>query len=185
MSNIAYYRVSTRDQTIENQRREIAKAYKIDHEFFDEATSGSVKGEDRPGFAKMMGFIRKGDTLVVVDLDRLGRDSIDVQQNMAHLKAKGVNVIITRLGLDLSTDIGGLVITILSKVAELERTKIIERANSGRERAKADGVKFGRPQKVSAEKVQELRKDKSIAEVAKELDISPATVKRLQKATAA
>lgn len=182
MSTIAYYRVSTRDQTIENQRREIAKIYTVDHEYFDEAVSGTVKGENRPGFANMLGFVRKGDTLVVVDLDRLGRDSIDVQQNMAHLKAKGVNVIITRLGLDLSTEIGGLVITILSKVAELERTKIMERANSGRERARADGVKFGRPISASPERVIELRKTLSIAETAVELGVSIATVKRLQRA---
>lgn len=181
MSTIAYYRVSTKDQTIENQRREIAKTYTIDHEYFDEAVSGTVKGHDRPGFANMLGFIRKGDVLVVVDLDRLGRDSIDVQQNMANLKAKGVNVIITRLGLDLSTEIGGLVITILSKVAELERTKIMERANSGRERAKAEGVKFGRPSKTTPQQVQKLRKTMSIADVAKELSISVASVKRLQK----
>jgi putative DNA-invertase from lambdoid prophage Rac len=184
VSTIAYYRVSTKDQNIENQRREIAKIYTVDHEFFDEAISGTVKGEDRSGFANMLGFVRKGDVLVVVDLDRLGRDSIDVQQNMANLKAKGVNVIITRLGLDLSTDIGGLVITILSKVAELERIKIMERANSGRERAKADGVKFGRPSKATPEQVLKLRETMSIAQVANKLEISPATVKRLQRASA-
>jgi putative DNA-invertase from lambdoid prophage Rac len=181
MSTIAYYRVSTRDQTIENQRLEITKSYKIDREFFDEAISGTVRGVDRPGFGSMMKFVREGDVLVVVDLDRLGRDSIDVQQNMATLKDIGVNVIITRLGIDLSTDIGGLVITILSKVAELERSKIMQRANSGRERAKADGVKFGRPTKTTPEQVQKLRAAMSIAAVAKELGISSATVKRMQK----
>lgn len=182
MSTIAYYRVSTRDQTIENQRREIAKTYTVDHEFFDEAISGSVKGEDRPGFSHMMTFIRKGDVLVVVDIDRVGRDSIDVQQNLATFKAMGVNVIITRLGIDLSTEVGGLVITILSKVAEMERSKIMERANSGRARAKAEGVKFGRPSKATSEQVHKLRATLSIAQVASKLEISPATVKRLQKA---
>ncbi len=179
MAIIAYYRVSTKDQTIENQRLELSRTYKIDHEFCDEAVSGTVKGEDREGFSAMLSFIRQGDTLVTVDLDRLGRDSIDVQQNIAILKEKGVNIIITRLGVDLATDAGELLVTIMSKVAEMERRKTIERAEAGRIRAKAEGKHMGRKPSVDHEKVKELRKTLSIAETAKRLGISPATVKRM------
>lgn len=181
MSTIAYYRVSTRDQNIETQRHEITKTYKISREFVDDAVSGTVKGKDREGFSSMMEYIREGDTLVTVDLDRLGRDSIDVQQNIALLKDRGVNIIITRMGVDLATDAGELLVTIMSKVAEMERRKTMERAEAGRQRAKADGVQFGRKPKVDANKVKRLRASGlSIAKTAIELDISPATVKRMQ-----
>ena len=181
MSTIAYYRVSTSDQTIENQRLEINKTYKVDREFIDEAVSGTVKGSNREGFGSLIEYVREGDTLVTVDLDRLGRDSIDVQMNIRMLKDKGVNIIITRLGVDLSTDAGDLLVTILSKVAEMERKKIMERANAGRLRAKAQGKSLGRSPSVDSNKVIELRKSLSISETAKELGISTATVKRMQK----
>lgn len=181
MSVIAYYRVSTKDQTIENQRHELKKIYSIDHEFYDQSTSGLVKGQERKGFADMLAFIRKGDTLITVDLDRLGRDSIDVQQNISLLKDKGVNIIITRLGVDLATDAGELLVTILSKVAEMERRKTMERANAGRARAKAEGKTLGRKQKINPDDVKAMRKEFSILETARKLGISTASVKRLQK----
>ncbi|MCR8923188.1 recombinase family protein [Dasania sp. GY-MA-18] len=181
MAIIAYYRVSTKEQTIENQRLELKTLYNIDHEYSDEAVSGSVKGKDREGFAAMLSFIRKGDTLVTVDLDRLGRDSIDVQQNIASLKDKGVNIIITRLGIDLSTDAGELLVTIMSKVAEMERRKTMERAEAGRRRAIAEGKHMGRKPSVDHTKVKELRASGlSIAKTAETLGVSTATIKRMQ-----
>lgn len=184
MSHIAYYRVSTKDQTIENQRLEIRNRFNIDHEFFDEAVSGTVKGDQREGFSEMMKFVRKGDTLVTVDLDRLGRDSIDVQNSIALLKGKGVNIVISRLGVDLSTDAGELLITIMSKLAEMERRKMMERAESGRRRAKAEGVRFGRKRKVDPATVKELRASGlSISKTAEQLGVSTATVKRMQALT--
>ncbi|BFM11199.1 recombinase family protein [Simiduia litorea] len=182
MTVIAYYRVSTKDQTIETQRHELEKTYKIDHTFADEAVSGTVKGEDRKGFSEMMAFVRSGDTLITVDLDRLGRDSIDVQQNIAKLKDKGVNIIITRLGVDLASDAGELLVTILSKVAEMERRKMMERANAGRARAKAQGLPLGRGRSVEPSVVKKARETLSIADTAESLGISIATVKRLQRA---
>jgi DNA invertase Pin-like site-specific DNA recombinase len=178
---IAYYRVSTADQTIENQRMEIAKTYRVDKEFMDEAVSGTVAGMNRDGFSKMMEFVREGDTLVLVDLDRIGRDAIDVQTNIRTLKEKRVNVIVTRLGVDLSTDAGDLLVTILSKVAEMERRKMLERANAGRERARAEGKPLGRKPKVDAEKIIFTREQYSIAETARQLGVSVATVKRMQR----
>jgi len=181
MATIAYYRVSTKDQTIENQRLELKATYNIDHEYFDEAVSGMVKGEDRAGFAEMLKFIRSGDTLVTVDLDRLGRDSIDVQQNIAALKSKGINIIITRMGVDLSTDAGELLVTIMSKVAEMERRKTMERATAGRVRAISEGVHMGRKPSVDHNKVKELRASGlSISKTAEKLGTSVATVKRMQ-----
>lgn len=178
MAVVSYYRVSTSDQTIENQRMELSKTYRLDREFFDEGVSGTVPGMERPGFAGMMEWVREGDTLVVVDLDRLGRDSLDVQSNIRELKRKGVNVIVTRLGVDLSTDAGDLLVTIISKIAEMERLKLLERQRAGVARAKAEGKHLGRPQKATAAQVAECRgSGLSISKTAEKLNISESLVK--------
>ena len=182
MATIAYYRVSTTDQSIENQRNELTATYAIDREFFDDGVSGTVNAASRAGFADMLSFIREGDTLVTVDIDRLGRDAIDVQQTIANLKAKGVNIIITRLGVDLNSDAGELLVTIMSKVAEMERKKMLERQKAGIERAKIEGKYNGRPKSVEPDLIREARKTLSISDTAEKFGISPATVKRLQKA---
>ena len=76
MAVFAYGRVSTKDQTTENQRLEIERAgYKIEYWFADEGVSGKVHASQRPRFAKMLQQIRDGETLVVSKLDRLGRDA--------------------------------------------------------------------------------------------------------------
>lgn len=116
-----------------------------------------------------------------MDLGRLGRDSIDVQQNIATLKQNGINIIITRMGIDLSTDAGELPVTIMSKVAEMKRRKTMERATAGRKRAIAEGIHMGRKPSVDHNAVKAIRKSGlSISETAKKLHVSTATVKRMQ-----
>ena len=182
MATVAYYRVSTTEQSIENQRRELEKVYSIDREFSDNGVSGTVEAVERDGFAAMLNYVREGDTLLTVDIDRLGRDAIDVQQTITTLKAMGVNIIITRLGVDLNSDAGELLITIMSKVAEMERKKMLERQRAGIARAKAEGKYKGSKKSVDPVVVRKVRKTMSIAETAEHLNISVATVKRLQKA---
>lgn len=182
MATVAYYRVSTKDQSIENQRQELEKTYRIDKEFADNGTSGTVKAADRENFSAMLRYLREDDTLITVDIDRLGRDAIDVQQTIEQLKAMGVNVIITRLGVDLNSDAGELLVTIMSKVAEMERKKMLERQRAGIARARAEGKYKGSQKSADPALVRELRKTMSIADTAERLNISVATVKRLQKA---
>lgn len=182
MTTIAYYRVSTNDQSIDNQRQELASVYQISKEFSDNGISGTVKAAERPGFAAMLAYVRDGDTLVTVDIDRLGRDAIDVQQTIATLKDKGVNVIITRLGVDLGSDAGELLVTIMAKVAEMERRKMLERQKAGIARAKAEGKYRGTQKKACPDQIRKARETLSIAQTAQRFGISPATVKRLQKA---
>ena len=183
MATVAYYRVSDKGQFIENQRQELEKLYKIEKEFSDHGVSGTVKAADREGFAAMLNYIREGDTLITVDIDRLGRDSIDVQQTISKIKAMGVNIIITRLGVDLNTDAGELLVTFMSKVAEMERKKMLERQRAGIARAKAEGKYKGSQKSTEPELVRNIRKTMSIADTAEHLGISVATVKRLQKAS--
>ena len=82
----AYARVSTVEQLTENQREEIAQAgYRIEPQrFVEEKVSGSTPAAQRPGFQKLLDRMEAGDTLVVTKLDRIGRDSIDVQQTVRH-----------------------------------------------------------------------------------------------------
>lgn len=76
MATFGYGRVSTKEQTTENQRREIQTAgYQVEYWFADEGVSGKVSALQRPQFAKMLTQIRDGETLVVTKLDRLGRDA--------------------------------------------------------------------------------------------------------------
>ncbi|CSJ76122.1 IS600 ORF2 [Shigella sonnei] len=99
MAILGYCRVSTDDQSITNQQMQIEEAgYNIAKWFTDEAVSGSVKASLRNGFSRLLAYAREGDTVVVVAVDRLGRDTIDVLSTVKALQAKGVTVISLREG---------------------------------------------------------------------------------------
>lgn len=157
-----YGRVSTSQQTAENQRLELEQAgYKIEPEFWfaDEGVSGKVAASQRPAFAKMLGQIRKGETLVVSKLDRLGRDAIDVLQTVRQLGERGVKVIVLQLGnIDLTAPAGKLLLSMLAAVAEMERDLLVERTQAGLARAKAEGKTLGRPSKTSPEQRAEIQR---------------------------
>src|SRR5688572_7407633 len=93
---IAYYRVSTGEQSVESQRNALGGAF--DREFTDEGVSGGTMAAARPGFGKLLEQIRKGDTLCVYAVDRLGRDALDVQSTVRRLIEAGVTVDIHGLG---------------------------------------------------------------------------------------
>ena len=179
-----YCRVSTTEQTTENQIQAfIDKGYEVKPSFvIEETVSGSVCAMQRDGFKAMVEHkLMEGDTLVVLKLDRLGRDNIDVQQTIAMLSDKGVNVHSLDLPTkDLTTSEGKLMLRMFTAFAEFERDRIRERTIEGQARAKAEGKKIGRPSKATPEKVAELRNQGlSIAKAATELNVSQATVKRL------
>lgn len=138
MATIYYMRVSTREQTIESQRTAlgITEDTNPDNVFADEGVSGTVDALDRPQFSACARFCRKGDTLQVTALDRLGRNAIDVQRTFAMLIKKGVIVDILGMGV-VAGDVGKLLVTILSGVAEMERARIAQRTEAGRVTARA------------------------------------------------
>jgi len=194
MANLAYFRVSSKDQTIESQRA--AMGGQFDEEFCDEGVSGKTAAADRPGFAKLLGFARKGDVVHVYALDRLGRDAIDVQKTMNLLKDKGVSVNIHGLGV-LSGDVGGIVVAILAQFAQMELNRITERTAAGREVAQkrlAAGQKtqngktsMGRPVKHDPAVILAWREENnaSFAETAAHFGAGIATVKRMAAAATA
>lgn len=178
-----YCRVSTSGQFTENQVREV-KAAGFDVQasrVIEETISGSIAAKERPGFQKLLDRMESGDVLIVTKLDRLGRNAMDVRQTVEHLAASGIRVHCLALGgVDLTSAAGKMTMQVLGAVAEFERDLLIERTRAGLKRAKAEGKKLGRPEaKATTEAVQRLKaRDKTQVEVASELDIGIATVKR-------
>lgn len=186
---LAYTRVSTDGQSIEAQRHAIAQRYNVSEDgwFTDEATSGTTKALQRNGFASLYSYSRKGDTVVVAAIDRLGRNTIDVLETVEALKAKGVTVISMREGFDLSSPTGKLMLTLLAGVAELERENIKARQMAGIAKAKEDGRKLGAPKQHDDVAIAAWRRETgaSIAATAEHWKVSPATVKRACRAVQA
>ena len=180
MTVLAYVRVSTEDQSTEAQRHSIAQTHNVEHWYGDEATSGATKAAQRSGFAALLKFARKGDTLIVSAIDRLGRDTIDVLETVEALTAKGVAVVSMREGFDLSSPIGKAMLTMLAAVAELERSNIKARQMAGIARARATGQKLGAPKKIDDAAVSAWRKAQkaTIQQTAHQFGISIAAVKR-------
>jgi putative DNA-invertase from lambdoid prophage Rac len=185
----AYCRVSTADQTTENQRREIeAAGFAIDkRRVIEEAISGSVASAERPGFAKLLDRLEPGDVLVVTKLDRLGRNAMDVRATVEQLAGVGVRVHCLALGgVDLTSAAGRMTMQVISAVAEFERDLLIERTQSGLRRARAEGKVFGRPSALSAEQrdavLQQLASGASVASLAKEFSTSRQTIMRVRDA---
>lgn len=192
MAIFGYGRVSTKEQTTENQRREIeAAGYAVDYWHADEGVSGKVSAAQRPQFAKMLSQIRDGETLVVTKLDRLGRDAQDVGATIKALAARRIEVIVLQLGkLDLTSAAGKLMLTMLAAVAEMERDLLVERTQSGLARAKAEGKTLGRPasstdeQRAAMVKRYQGGEGESISALARDFGISRASVMRIVKPAA-
>ena len=190
MAIFAYGRVSTLDQTTENQRQEIERAgYKVDFWYSDEGVSGKVSAAQRPQFKALLGQIRNGESLVVSKLDRLGRDAQDVGATIKALAARKIEVVVLQLGkLDLTSPAGKLMLTMLAAVAEMERDLLVERTQSGLARAKSEGKTLGRPALTTDEQRAAMARQfteqgVSISELARQHKISRASVMRIVKPT--
>jgi putative DNA-invertase from lambdoid prophage Rac len=182
----AYSRVSTADQTTDNQLREIATAgFAVEPQrAVVETISGSTQAAQRPGFARLMDRLEAGDVLIVTKLDRLGRNAMDVRSTVDGLAVKGVRVHCLALGgVDLTSPAGRMTMGVIAAVAEFERDLLIERTQAGLERAKAGGQVLGRPKAAKADEVIEWMRDNaaSVRETAKRFGIGRATVARYHK----
>lgn len=179
----AYARVSTTEQVTSNQREQIAGAgYAIEeHRFVEEQISGSVEAFKREGFKRLLDKMESGDTLVVSKLDRIGRDSIDVQKTVEYFSNHGIRLIVLQLGnLDLTSSSGALMVKVLAAVADFERELIIERVQAGLARAKSEGKQLGRRSKTTSEQRQVIVEKKaagvSVSQLARDYKVSRATI---------
>lgn len=190
MSRIAYFRVSTRDQSIESQRAAMGgDTTPFDREFIDHGVSGAVMAARRPGFKELLAYVREGDTVFVFAVDRLGRDAIDVQATVRDFLDHGVTVHVHGLG-HIGRGVGELILAVLAQVAAMERARIIERTEAGRRAAQESlertgkthrgKTSMGRPYEGNPAEVATWKKANaaSIKATADRFGLSVSTVKR-------
>jgi putative DNA-invertase from lambdoid prophage Rac len=185
----AYCRVSTVDQSTQNQILEIkAAGFVIEaHRYVEESISGSVAAKLRAGFVKLTERLERGDVLIVTKLDRLGRNAMDVRATVEELASSGIRVHCLALGgVDLTSPAGKMTMQVIAAVAEFERDLLIERTQSGIMRAKAAGKQFGRPPALNLEKraavIEGLNTGASVTEMARKFKTTRQTIMRVRDA---
>ena len=149
---LGYARVSTTDQTLDPQL-DLLRGDGCEKFFTDVVTGMS---EDRVGLSALLREARRGDVIVVMKLDRLGRSLKHLIDVMGELEKRGVGLKSVSEGIDTTTSGGKLVFHIFGAIAEFERTLIIERTQAGLQAARARGRRGGRPRKLSEAKVKTL-----------------------------
>jgi len=184
-----YCRVSTLEQSPENQLLEIEQAgYKIEPKrVVLEKISGSVPAASRSGFKNLKERLESGDVLIVSKLDRLGRDTIDILQQVEWFKQEGIKLIVLQLGnLDLTSEAGSFTLKILAAVADYEVGLIRERSFISQQRAWMAGKTKGRPSKTTEEErkniLQKLSQGVSVSQLARDYKISRASVIAIRNA---
>ena len=185
----AYCRVSTTDQTTDNQVQEIAASGFVVNgpRIVAETVSGSVAAMERKGFLALLNKLETGDVLVVTKLDRLGRNAMDVRSTVDQLAALGVRVHCLALGgADLTSPAGKMTMGVIAAVAEFERDLLIERTQAGLRRAKSEGKTLGRPTSLSDSEIKlvaaMLSKGEPVAALAREFGTSRQSIMRIRQA---
>ncbi len=124
--------------------------------------------------------VEEGDIILVKKLDRLGRDTADMIQLIKEFDAEGVAVKFIDDGISTDGEMGQMVVTILSAVAQAERQRILERTNEGRQEARLKGMRFGRKRSVDRGTVLALhQKGTGATEIARQLSIARSTVYKI------
>jgi DNA invertase Pin-like site-specific DNA recombinase len=183
-----YVRVSTPDQHVESQLYDLRqfatqRGFEVVHEYEDRGVCG--KKARRPGLDLLMADARwrKFSVVLVAAFDRIARSTRNFLQIVDELDSLGIEFVSRREGVATGDAMGRLFMTIISAIAELERSLVIERVKSGMRRAKLEGRQIGRARlDLDREQVvQDRRSGMSLTNVAKRHKISRATVCRLMK----
>jgi DNA invertase Pin-like site-specific DNA recombinase len=174
---IGYARVSTRDQKLHRQIDALTAAGC--QRIFEEKLSG--KNTDRPELAKCLDYLRRGDTIVVLELWRLGRSLQDLISIVGELRRGGIGFKSLHEALDTTTPGGRLVFHVFAALAEFIRELIVEGTNEGLTAARARGVRLGRPPAMTPEQIQSARTlltqpENSVSSIAKLLGVSRSTI---------
>ena len=183
---IGYARVSTDDQDLRLQRAALKDAGC--RRTFEEKVSGAKR--DRPELGKMIEQLREEDTIVVTRLDRLARSTRDLLDIAERLKEVGAGLrSLAEPWADTTSPAGRMVLTVFAGIAEFERELIQQRTSSGRVAAKARGVRFGRPPKLTPDQIalghRLVEEGTSVREAAKLLKCHHATLYRVLSGTSA
>lgn len=187
-----YLRVSTDQQTTENQRRilmEVAErsGWTVVEVFEDQGVSGAKGRDKRPAFDALLKAVhrRQIDMVAAFAVDRLGRSLPDLVSFLSDIQASGCDLYLHQQAVDTSTASGRMLFQMLAVFAEFEKSIITSRINAGLARARARGVTFGHPNlslKVRQKVQKALADGHSIREVAKITGVSSASVGRIRKA---
>lgn len=174
---VGYGRVSTREQNLARQQDRLTAAGCIKC-FFDKA---SGRNADRPGLEDCFEYLRPGDVLVVLSLDRLGRSVEDLIKIVAELKRCGVGFHSIHERLDTTTPGGMFVFHVFAALAEFVRTIIVNNTHEGLAAARARGQRLGRPPAMTPEKLAYAREllaapDATMASIARLLGVSRSTL---------
>ena len=189
MKRVAIYaRVSTSDQTCDNQLHDLrdycrARGWTDVREFIDTGISGTK--ERRPALDKLMAEVkaRRVDVVVVAAFDRFGRSVHHLVEALDLFHHLGVEFISLREQVDTGSALGQAVFTIIAAIAQLERSLIVERVKAGLRRAKAEGKRLGRPRlRVDVRHLERIvEQGLPVREGAKQLGISPSSFLRLAR----
>jgi len=174
---IGYARVSTHEQNLDLQKDALEKIGC--EEIYEDKVSGIVSA--RPGLEQVKQILRKGDTLVVWRLDRLGRSLKDLMGWMTYLEKRQVGLKSVQESIDTTTTTGKLVFHIFAALAEFERNLIKERTQAGLAAARARGRLGGRPKSLDENKrkvVVDLynKKELMVKEICEMMEISKPTL---------
>lgn len=181
-AKLAYVRASTEEQN-EARQVEALEKYGID-KWYIEKVSG--KNLDRPKLRELLEYAREGDTIYVHDWSRLSRSTKDLLELMDDLTARGIQLVSNKEGIDTSTPLGKLMLSVMASINEFERTNMLERQREGIAIAKRDGRYKGRKEceveDIAAVYHDYVTRHKSKATLARENGVSRPTLDKLLKA---
>lgn len=185
-----YLRVSTSEQTVENQRRELMGSaerhgWKVVAVYEDAGLSGSKGRDQRPGLGAMLKAVtrREFDLVAAWSVDRLGRSLTDLLGTLGELHASGVGLYLHQQGLDTTTPAGKAMFGMMGVFSEFERAMIVERVKAGVARARAQGKTLGRPRlapKKAAAIRAALAAKTGVRRIAGDLGVGVGTVIRVR-----
>jgi DNA invertase Pin-like site-specific DNA recombinase len=183
-----YLRVSTGEQTTDNQRRELEavarhRGWDVVAVYEDRGVSGAKGRERRPQLDRMLKDAVRGrfDVLAAWAVDRLGRSLQDLVGTLGELRTAGVDLFLHQQALDTTTPSGRAMFGMLSVFAEFERAMIQERVKAGLARARASGKRLGKPKASADERgiLAAVDSGLSIRKAASQFNVTPAKVQRL------
>lgn len=178
---LGYARVSTTHQTLDQQQDALIEAGVPEARIYSDKLSGTRS--DRPGLRSLLEYARPGDEIVVVGIDRLGRNAAEVMTTIRELMEQDIYLRSLREGVDTRTAAGRMLAGVLASLAELELELGRERRAASREARAARGASNGRPPKLSAEQVALAKRMREQGEpvptIADTFGISRATAYRL------
>ena len=182
-TKIGYARVSTAHQSLDQQMDALTAAGVDANRVYTDKLSGTSTRQQRPGLAALLDYAREGDAIVVVGIDRLGRNAAEVMQTIRDLGERGIVLRSLREGIDTSNASGRMVAGVLASLAELELELGKERRTAARDARRARGQSIGRPKALDQSKVALAQRmhtsGESASTIATALGVSRATVYRV------